>query len=66
MREQYEEAISILTDAVNSYIGHEEVEYGKCEKHQEIMEALELVEKLAEKSVDRYTERAYNDRSKYE
>jgi len=52
MREQYEEAISILTDAVNSYIGHEEVEYGKCEKHQEIMEALELVEKLAEKSVD--------------
>ena len=66
MREQYEEAITILTDIVNNYIWDMEDVDGECEEKEEIMEALELVSKLAEKSVDRDTERAYNDRSKYD
>lgn len=43
MREQYEEAITLLTDVVNDY--REDVD-GEC---KEIMEALELVSKLAER-----------------
>ena len=61
MREQYEEAITILTDIVNNYIWDMEDVDGECEEKEEIMEALELVSKLAEKSVDWDTERAYND-----
>ena len=52
MREQYEEAISTLTETVYNYIGHEEMHYGASEQHQEIMEALELISKLVKKSVD--------------
>jgi len=52
MREQYEEAITILTDIVNNYIWDMEDVDGECEEKEEIMEALELVSKLAEKSVD--------------
>ena len=62
VKREYEEAISILKDVVDNYIwdldhvngecGHYKHVDGECTDKEDILSALEFVEKLAEKSVD--------------
>ena len=51
MREQYEEAKYIIVDIVTDYINDMEEIDGECEDREEILQALQLFQDLAEKAL---------------